>query len=279
MDFLLSLPVDAVLNTLVSSAGIVTAMWAIFTWRRQQLYTSARWQNELVNKFYFSEDFHDIRLHFEFDFYHYYAPACERWDTNKDLLTTEDKLRLSELDSVVNFFENLLYIISQGHISERDHFAAFSYWYVLMRDEEHAALRQYLRYGFENIQSRTNMVCPTYYVEPVGREAFSADILSKMGAKRVGTCTIRGQFTSEDGLTAAAGEVPCVYYLIPDSMSFDGLDALFGFHPGDWAASKEVRRYVRTADPMLGGWTYIASADALRFGQRRSGKWVLDRPK
>jgi hypothetical protein len=282
-DIIGELDTSSIINVLLSTAGLITAIWAIYTWRRQQLYNSARWQNELVTKFYLSDDFHNIRLHFEFDFFHYYAPACERWDTNKNLLSDTDKSRLAEVDAVVNFFENLLYIISQGHISERDHFAAFSYWYVLMRDQEHAALRQYMRYGFENIQKRTNMVCPTYYLEPVFRAGAFDNEIKAAGAQFQGTCMIRAGHMVQDGqafiIQDKASLVECNYYLFPEDQSFDTLDEIYKFNPADWTASQNVRRYIRTENPEIGAWLYIKQDHAERFGERASGKWVLDRPK
>lgn len=267
------------INLLLSAAGIVTAIWALFTWRIQQKYNSTRWQNELVNKFYFSEEFHNTRLRFEFDFHHHYAPALERWDTNKDLLTDEDKNRIGEVDAVVNFFENLLYIIAQGHISERDHFAAFSYWYVLMRDEEHVCLRQYLRYGFENIQKRTKMICPSYYWEP---EEFPAngisDLIADKGLIFKSSALLKGKLVSGK-ITKGTEVLRGKLYEIPDVGVFDALDEKAGYLPTSWAESAHVRRYVKLSEPDLGAWVYLHPDAALDFSQRRTGQWQLGQPK
>lgn len=267
------------INLILSAAGVITAIWALFTWRVQQKYNSTRWQNELVNKFYFSEEFHHIRLRFEFDFHHYYAPALERWDTNKDLLTDEDKNRIGEVDSVVNFFENLLYIIAQGHISERDHFAAFSYWYVLMRDEEHVCLRQYLRYGFENIQKRTRMICPTYVWVPAEKTDDIILSLEKDGLLIKEKTAHLKALPSEEGLLLSEEETEGNIYKIKNIRIFDRLDIAFGFCPSDWEKSKTVRRYVRLNKPDLGAWVYINPSNALLFSQRRTGQWQLHPPK
>jgi len=245
----------------------------------QQTYNSTRWQNELVNKFYFSEEFHNIRLRFEFDFHHYYAPALEKWDTNKDLLTNEDKNRIGEVDSVVNFFENLLYIIAQGHISEKDHFAAFSYWYVLMRDEEHVSLRQYLRYGFENIQKRTKMVCQTYLWIP--EQIPLANLETLLKEKHL---TPRGKASLKGGISnglviKSQEEMKGDLYEITDVGVFDQLDSAYGFNPADWANSVSIRRYVRLSTPDYGAWIYLDPDQALYFSQRRTGQWQLKPPK
>lgn len=274
-----SISLQEFINLALSAAGVVTAIWALFTWRVQQRYNSTRWQNELVNKFYFSEEFHNIRLRFEFDFHHYYAPSLEKWDTNKNLLSDDDKNRIGEVDSVVNFFENLLYIIAQGHISEKDHFAAFSYWYVLMRDEEHACLRQYLRYGFENIQKRTKMVCPTYFWNAEGVIVDDIEIL--LNEKHLipkGKAKLKAIL--QDGLINKGDkELGGQLYEVSDVRVFDRLDAALGFDPANWPDSRAVRRYVRLQEPELGAWIYIHPEQALFFSQRRTGQWQLQDPK
>jgi hypothetical protein len=281
-------------------AGILGGLWALQTWRSQQRYNSARWQSELVNKFYLSDDFHQIRLKFEFDFYSVYGPPCERWDTNKDLLTQSDKELIAEVDAVVNFFENLLYLITQNHISERDHFAAFSYWYVLMQDEEHAALRQYMRYGFENIQNRTKMVCPTIYADTPDRIERAIEKLGlpqtqprfRASLKNATICPHSGRITkSNSTLELSAVEVS-------EKLFFDDLDKEKCFDPSSWAQSEQIRRYIlidsedwhivnrdRNTHPQkigrcsVGSWVYISADEALTFANRKSGKWELDRPK
>ena len=134
-------------------ALIVAGGWTLKNYRRSKRIDAARWLHELGQDFQFSEDLERGKFLLDFKYKEEVEPLLSslifHWD--KGLNDTQLKTSV-ELDKVLNQFEHLLFLQSNGHITEQDRDVYFGYWFGLLKDSNRGVLRRYCaNFGYDQL--------------------------------------------------------------------------------------------------------------------------------
>jgi gamma-glutamylcyclotransferase (GGCT)/AIG2-like uncharacterized protein YtfP len=265
------------LGSLVTAAGVVGGgLWVVWEYHRTKRHESAKWLHDLFSRFYLEPKFKKIRICLEFDYTTTLAPLIERVliDERGDF-SDEDKQLLCDLDTMLNHLEFILYLQKDGHLSESDRKAIFSYWYNLVCKTEYAALRMYLsHYDYEAISSaidrllgseRPRAYCVAFYGTLMDEHGKQEELGLKGKVRHLRSCTIAGEIRDLGefpGLVAGDGTVKGELYELTDLAVFKILDAYEEFDPLHIDRSLFVRRAVRLKDPSVDCWVYFYNGDA-----------------
>jgi gamma-glutamylcyclotransferase (GGCT)/AIG2-like uncharacterized protein YtfP len=270
-------------QVVLAVGAIVAACWAVFTYRRAKRAEAARWLQSLFRDFYTDPTIVSAREVLEYDFEKNAAQLLEWRVTDRDVpLDADNREKLRQIDLVLNYFEQLLYLESQKLIAKHDREAFFQYWFELMREPCRAALRRYLaRCGYERCAEWIEAE-PLEYVAVYGSlmDAYSTqDSLGIRGMlDLIGPCVIEGQLFSR-------GEFPCIasgegrvqgeLFAVRDQAVFKLLDGLEHYDPLDPAASKYRRRCVRLIEPRgKDAWLYVWNSSVESLVPIPSGSWL-----
>jgi hypothetical protein len=137
---------------LVGLAAVGSAIWALRVYKASRGLEAAKWLDGIFRDFYVNESFADVRwLLARRTFIAKVVPILERSiDDPTDILNEEDARTLHRIDRLLNFFEHVLYMESEGHLPGRAREAFFGYWFELMKSEPYRPLKSYLQtYGYE----------------------------------------------------------------------------------------------------------------------------------
>ena len=132
---------------------MVGGLWAIYNFRKAGRLEAAKWLKQLFSEFYIDATFAKVRDLLEYHYNDKLGPLIESRITNREIdLSKNERELLRELDTLLNYFEHLLYLQKKRHIS-RDHLqAVFRYWLDLMREEQRGGQRRYAaKFDFERI--------------------------------------------------------------------------------------------------------------------------------
>ena len=100
----------------------------------------------LFKDFYRDETMSRARELIEYDFLDVAGPLLELRVLDRQIpLSQAERAQLRDLDLVLNFLEQLLYLQEEGHLLDRDRDVFFEYWFDQLAQPTHAALRRYLR--------------------------------------------------------------------------------------------------------------------------------------
>ncbi|MBV8686402.1 MAG: hypothetical protein JOZ90_06565 [Alphaproteobacteria bacterium] len=140
-------------NALAPYVAFFTAFWAILTYRRAKKVEVARLQKQIFDDVYLSGRFGRIRHALDLDFQAKIVPILVRIKEGREgELGQEERALLLELDDFLNLIEYVLYLEQDKKlITAHDREALLAYWIELVGDTEHAALRDYLAYGYERL--------------------------------------------------------------------------------------------------------------------------------
>jgi|SRR6187549_42569 len=267
---------------ILAVGAIVAAAWAVFLYRRAKRAEAARWLQGLFRDFYTDPALVSARENIEYDFVEKAAPLLEKRVTDRHLqLDHKERDTLRQIDLVLNFFEQLLYLEGQGHISRKDREVFFQYWFELMKEPDRAALRRYLaRCGYER--------CARWLgTESSEHIAFYGSLMSAYGTQDelgvrgkleyVGPCVVEGQLYSR-------GEFPCVVpgdgrtrgelFSVTDLSVFRQLDGIEHYDPGQRDESLYLRRCVRLLEPQdTDAWVYLWNGSLEGLKRVDSGSW------
>jgi gamma-glutamylcyclotransferase (GGCT)/AIG2-like uncharacterized protein YtfP len=263
--------------------AVVAACWAVFTYRRAKRAEAARWLQGLFRDFYTDPTIVSAREVLEYDFEKNAAQLLEWRVTDRDVpLGMDDREKLRQIDLVLNYFEQLLYLEREKLIARHDREVFFQYWFELMREPDRAALRRYLaRCGYERCAEWIEAE-PSEYVAVYGSllDAYPTqdDLNIRDMLELVGPCVIEGQLFSR-------GEFPCVVrgpgrvqgelFAVRDRAAFKILDELEHYDPFDPAGSKYRRRCVQLVEPdRKDVWLYVWSSATDGLVRIPSGSWV-----
>jgi hypothetical protein len=139
---------------LVGVASIAGGLWAIRLFRESRRLEVAKWLDGIFRDFYVNESFADIRWLLAYrTFVGEIAPLLDRTTKHPaDVLNPDATQILHRLDRLLNYFEHVLYMESEGYVPASAREAFFGYWFELMKSEAYLPLRHYIAtYGYEHL--------------------------------------------------------------------------------------------------------------------------------
>lgn len=271
-------------NVLLGFGAVTAGVWSVFNYRKNRRSEAARWLQGVFRDFYLDNRFERIRHVLEYNFDDTAAPLLERRVTDRHVPVGPEDLRLlKELDDLLNYFEYVLYLEEQGHITNPDRQAVFEYWFEIMSADERASLRRYASFfGFERIAEALTTSDIDYVAVYgslmsglAGRDA--PDVTDSL--EFCGPCEIRGTLVDlgeYPGLVAAAGPHDVVLgelYRVLDRHVFHELDKFERYDPLDRDGSLYIRRLVRLVQPALDAWVYVYNRESDGASKVLDGDW------
>lgn len=270
-------------QVILAVGAIIAAGWAVFTYRRAKRAEAARWLQGLFRDFYTDPTMVSAREVLEYDFEENAAQLLEWRVTDRDVpLNLEDRERLRQVDLVLNFFEQLLYLESQRLIAKHDREVFFQYWFELMRKPSRAALRRYLaQCGYERCAEWLE-ADSREYVAVYGSLMDGYSTQDDLGIREmldlVGPCSIKGRLFSR-------GEFPCIVpgdgrvrgelYAVRNPAVFKVLDELEHYDASEPDGSKYRRHCVRLIEPeQTDAWLYFWNSSVDGLAPIASGSWA-----
>lgn len=269
-------------------AAVCTAVWAIFNYRRAKRVEAAHWLQNTFEQFYLSEQFREVRHVLEYEYTDVLGPLLERRLTNRDVPCSAVELQvLQNIDNLLNYFEWMLYLQSNGHMSKDDLEALFDYWFGVMRDPNRSAVRRYCAcWGWERLSNALNAqrleYTASYGSLMTGLQLDDAPDMTDY-LELVGPCTIKGTLydlghypglVSGDG--NVAGELYRFKFELPDpraTEAFRLLDSYERYDAHDLSESLYRRHVVRLAQPDVDAWTYVYNHPVEEKLLIESGDW------
>lgn len=260
-------------------ALIPAAVWTLLIYRKSKKKESAEWLRKLFNSFYLTPDFYPLRTIIEFDAETTLRPVIERMLIKPDANFAENERRvLCDTDTLLNYFEFILYLESQGQIKESDCEQLFQYWFDLLKKPELGYLRCYChRFGYEGIcqkitgQKRCSEL-PEYvafYGTLMKDHGTQSELKIKDRLMFAGPCVISGKLCDlgeYSGLIAGGDPVNAELYKIEDPKVFDVVDKYEEFDRDNPKSSLFVRHVchvVRLDEPPLDAWVYFYNRPVL----------------
>jgi hypothetical protein len=137
---------------LVGVAALGGSIWAVRLYRTSKRLEAAKWLDAIFRDFYVNESFADVRwLLARRTFIKEVVPILNRSIADPaDLLDEEEARILHRVDRLLNFFEHILYMESEGHLPVKAREAFFGYWFGLMKSPQYRPLQAYIHvYGYE----------------------------------------------------------------------------------------------------------------------------------
>jgi len=131
---------SALANGVLAVGALVTGALGLYTYRKGKRVEAARWLHGMFKDFYLGEGFQEIRRIVEYEYSEPVAPLLERRLANRSIpCSREEQQLLAGLDTLLNYFEQVLYLEGEGHLSRRDRDALFDYWFDILDSDERAA--------------------------------------------------------------------------------------------------------------------------------------------
>lgn len=290
--FLMSPDGWSALGQMVLAVGAIAAgFWAVHNYRKAQSAEAARWLQSLFSDFYLSDHFTDVRLLLEYSYPERAGPLLERRMTDRDVpLTPEEIDVLRDLDTLLNYFEHLLYLEDKKSFNTKDRQSLFEYWFDVMQTPERASLRMYAdRFGFERVADelrkapvRSRPPQPQYIaVYGTLMRGFAlpdapADLDDYV--RDAGECEINGELYDlghYPGLRPSfTSRVKGRLYEVTDDRAFRLLDGYERYDAHEPETSLYVRRAVRLARPPRDAWVYVYNDDVADRPVIDRGDWA-----
>jgi gamma-glutamylcyclotransferase (GGCT)/AIG2-like uncharacterized protein YtfP len=270
-------------QVILAVGAIIAAGWAVFTYRRAKRAEAARWLQGLFRDFYTDPMIVGAREVLEYDFEKEAAQLLERRVTDRDVpLSAEDRETLRQVDLVLNYFEQLLYLESQKLIARHDREVFFQYWFELMREPDRAALRRYLACcGYERCAEWIEAGSTEYlavYGSLMSEYPTQDELNIRAMLEPVGFCLIEGRLFSR-------GEFPCVVrgdgrvrgelFAVRDQAVFRIIDQLEHYKAANPEGSMYRRQCVRLLEPSdKDSWIYVWNSSDQDLVPIPSGSWT-----
>lgn len=243
----------------------LAALWAVYSYRKTRRAAAARWVRELYEQLYTEpalltgrellEYDYDRRLRFLFE-----IRVADRYIQ----LSDEQREDLRIVDRVLNFFEQLIYLEEEGHITERDRRVFFEYWFDVLADSTKPALHRYLaRCGYEHL-TRALRIHTEDYIVFYGTLMRSYDNLARLGAQNmveyVSPCKVPGALVDLGDWPGAihdSGAFVGELWKVRDYDLFRILDPFERYDPQQTATSHYERITMRLIHPeAIDAWVY-----------------------
>jgi hypothetical protein len=266
-------------QVVLAGAAVFTGVSAGIAYRRAKRSEAARWLHEFFLTFHTRADILSARDVLNYDYQESLGPVLELRVTDRHVaLSQSERELLRQVDLVLNYFEEILYLVDERHLRPQDRDLFFSYWLGLVRIPERAGLRRYIaRCGYERLASWCDAGRLTEYVVLPELGSGSIDP-SSIGIRYLDDCRLR----AEDSvlvhpLAFSPGPEDCSgrIYQVEKATAFLELDRLIGYDAGMRADCEIVRRCVRVKEPGWDCWVYVpAGADVDSLGEGPELHWT-----
>lgn len=269
-------------DMLLGIGATVAGLWALFNYRKNRRVEAARWLQGVFRDFYLGDRFVQVRSTLEYQYRDQAGPLIERRLTDRDVeLTDRDREILFQLDTLLNYFEHVLYLEREKHLKKRDRQAVLEYWFDLMSSDSCAALRRYTaRFGFERVAHSLAARQPDY-IAVYGSLMSGLDLEDKPEldgiARLVGSCRIPGQLLDlgdYPGLDdCRPGSVVGELYEVLEDQVFGVMDRFERYDAHHRADSLYLRRCLRLLEPRVDAWVYVFNGQVTDRSPVLSGDW------
>ena len=276
----------ALAYSVLAFGALVAGGWTAFSFVAGHRLRAAEWIHSLFREFYLSDEVRQLAVRLEYGFFDEVAPLLERRLFDREVTLSNDEIELlSSLDTVLNYLEFVLYLVSEHRVTTRDAEAVFDYWFGLVCNNEHAALRRYIaHFGFEHLASRAAVTDEDFiffYGSLMAGQSGHQELIGiKTMMSRISQASVAGtlfDLGEYPGLvlgsrTLVLGEV---YRIHPESAQelLHQLDAFERFNPATHSESLFVRRMVRLVEPGIDAWLYVYNRDTNGCPTVESGNW------
>lgn len=269
---------------LVAIGGLSAALWAVYNYRKNTRIEAARWVKNLHEEFYTEPELLRGRELFEYDYERELRYLFEIRVTDRHVLLNDrlrENLRLA--DRVLNFFEQIVYLQDERHISENDSKVFFDYWFGIIGNSEKSGLHRYMaRCGYERCTKFFRVHNEDYLVF-YGTLMSMYDSLKELGAEHmvefIGQCTFPGKLVDLGewpGAIRDEGGVEAELWKVIDYQVFRKLDPFERYDPMSPEKSYYERRTVRLIYPEnIDAWVYYLRRPNQDAKLIESGNWGL----
>jgi len=272
---------SAIGQVVLAVGAIAAAAWAAYTFRKAKRAEAARWMISLFRDFYRDEDMSRARELIEYDFWDVAGPLLEFRVLDRQItLSTVERAQLRDLDLVLNFLEQLIYLQEEGHLLERDRNVFFEYWFDQLAQPTNAALRRYLRNcGYERCSRLLGLESEEMFL------AYGSLLTDQGGAEEeeahrklepVGRCHIRGQLYSRGeypALVPGEDAVEAELFRVREKSAFHLLDRLEHYDPGQRDTSMYRRRCIHVDELTVDAWIYFWNGPMDALEKIEHGSW------
>lgn len=261
--------------------ALAAGFWSLYNYYRTRRFEAARWLQGVFRDFYLSSQFSGVRELLEYNYPERAGPLLERRITDRHVpITTEEMRVLQDLDTLLNYFEHVLYLEFERQISKRDRMAVFEYWFDILNAPERASIRRYCaRFGWERV-AEVLSAGPDEYVAVYGslRSGFALPDRPDVGDALVdvGQCVIQGclyDLGDYPGLVAGDGRVIGELYKVRRLSVFRELDEYERYDPRKPEDSLYLRRATRLLEPAIDAWIYVYNRPIDSAQLIPSGDW------
>lgn len=265
--------------------AVIAGIWTLFNYYRNRRADAARWLQQLFSDFHLDGQFKEIRTALEYDYDSVVGPLVERRITDRGVpLSEEDRRLLLQLDTLLNYFEHVLYLEAERHLNTKDRQRCTNNWFEIMSSDHMAGLRRYAgRFGFKRVAHALGAEDSDYIVlyGSIRSDMPSEDKPDITGLlELIGPCTLPGvlydlgdkpglklpialydlgEYSSrqlnDDGLVT--GEL----YRVLNRKAFQVLDEAERYNPHDLESSLYQRRCMRVREPQVDAWIYVYNRD------------------
>ena len=144
---------NAFAQMLLATGVLGGGLWGFYTYAQSQRALRGQWLNSIFADFYCKYSFTAVRAKFEHDYDGSLRPLIQQRVTNRDLpIDGAQTALLLELDNLLNYFENILYLEENGLLRKAERLALFEYWFSLLRADNHGEIRRYInRFGWVRV--------------------------------------------------------------------------------------------------------------------------------
>lgn len=256
---------NALAQVLLAFGALSAAGWATFTYWKGKRAEAARWAIEVFRDFYRDPNMSRARELIEYDFESVAGPLLELRVLDRQIrLTDDERSQLQDIDLVLNFLEQLLYLEDEGHFLERDRRVFFEYWFDRLSLPEHASLRRYLRNcGYERCSEFLGLEYGEHFIaygSLMTGQGGTDEQEARKHLESLGPCRVRGQLYSRGAFPALVrgdGEVTAELFLVLSPAVWPMLDAIEHYDPDNRAKSIYRRHCVSTEDSRTDAWVYF----------------------
>lgn len=289
-------------NVLLAVSALVAGIWSVYHFWHTRRLDAAKWLKQLFTEFYIENKFVNIQ---DLLTYHYkdgLGSLIERRITDRHLPVSSHEIQLlRELDTLLNYFELLLYLEDQGHLSKSDRNVLFEFWFGLFLDPACGGLRRYVaKFGYErlakslqvNVQSHEYIAFYGSLMDSLNDQLnekdrkYKNEEISKY-LKPIRTESGKSQSWKIHGCLYELGDYPGLVpetknngmavvaelYEVTDLSVFQALDKFEKYNPTDIKDSLFVRRCIRLANSGLDAWVYFYNKDVDESKIVSSGDW------
>jgi gamma-glutamylcyclotransferase (GGCT)/AIG2-like uncharacterized protein YtfP len=273
---------SAIGQVVLAVGAIAAAGWAAYTFRKAKRAEAARWMISLFKGFYQDEDMSRARELIEYDFWDVAGPLLELRVLDRQVaLSPIERAQLRDLDLVLNFLEQLLYLQEEGHLLERDRNVFFEYWFDQLTQPSKAALRRYLQNcGYEHCSRLLGLESQELFLaygslltgQGGDEEEEARRKLQPLGRFRVkGELYSRGEFPA---LVPGENQVEVELFRVEEKSTFRLLDELEHYDPRQRETSLYRRRCIHVSEPAVDAWIYYWNGPMDGLTRIENGSWT-----